>query len=131
MNIKNNKGIVGTDISISLIILMLFVAIVTTIFYQIGMTNLETTRHSVATDCVVNILETIQLIPYDDFLNTDLNEDWCTSKGIKIPDGYTVEIQKNSDQEKDNLMQEVKVTVSYRIKDQNKSVSINTLKIRQ
>jgi len=79
MYIRNDKGVVGSDIAISIIILMLFVAIVTTIFYQINMTNISTTRHATATNCVVNIIEYIKLMPYDEtFLDTDLDKTWCT-----------------------------------------------------
>lgn len=132
MNIKSNKGLVGTDISVSIIILILFVAIITTIFYQIGMSNLKTTRNSIATDCAVNIIEAIKLMSYEEFLNTDINKEWCEeSAGIDIPDGYNVTIEKIVDEEKKELMQEFKVTVSYTVQGQNNNISMTTLKISE
>ena len=126
MKIKSNKGLVGTDISISIIIAIVFIAIITMLFYQIGTANIETERQALVTNYAVDLLEQIALMPYDEFLTTELNETWYEAKGIQIPEQYHVSIEKKSNPEKDDLLKEVTVTVGY----EEKNVTITTLKTR-
>ena len=133
MYIKSNRGVVGSDVTIAIIILILFVTISTTIFYQINMSNISTTRYAHANNCVVNIIEYIKLMPYEEYLALDLsNEDdtqWCKDNGLNIPNGYTVNVNEISDEEKKEQVQEFEVIVSYNIGNEAKSISIKTLKI--
>lgn len=139
MQIKSNKGVVGTDLSIAVIILVLFITILTTIFYQIGRSNLETKRNAVATDYAVAILEKISLMPYDEFIqeDTDLNA-LCSyneesSEGkIVVSKGYEVNITKSEeDKDKEEYLKEVTVTIRYTVANQEKEVTMTTLKCRE
>ena len=136
MQIKDEKGLVGTDISIAVIIVVIFVTIITTIFYQIGMSHTRTRRHAAATDLAVNLLENIELMPYDEFLTTDLNELWTKKEGqegkIKIPKGYEVEIKRlEENEDKQDYVKEVRVSVHYKVGEDGKNITIKTLKQRE
>lgn len=136
MQIKDEKGLVGTDISIAVIIVVIFVTIITTIFYQIGMSHTRTRRNAVATDLAVNLLENIELMPYDEFLTTDLNELWTKKEGqegkIKIPKGYEVEIKRlEENEDKQDYVKEVRVSVHYKVGEDGKNITIKTLKERE
>ena len=134
MHIKSNKGLVGSDVTIAIIILMLFVTISTTIFYQISMSNISTERYAVANNLLINVVEYIKLMQYNEYTNADFSSDndtnWCKDR-INIPDGYNVIIIKYSDTEKDNIMQEFEVIVKYSIRNEEKEIKIRTLKVNE
>lgn len=133
MRIKENKGMVGTDVSIAIIILVLFVAIITTIFYQIGMSNKATTRQAMATNYAVNILEQIALMPYEGengFKNATEEELTNIAKQY-ITKGYEVTVTKaKNNVDKVDLLQEVTVKITYPLGNQTKELQIKTLKTR-
>lgn len=135
MHIKGNKGLVGSDVTIAIIILMIFVTISTTIFYQISMSNISIERYAVANNLLINVVEYIKLMQYKEYTNADFSgnndNDWCRGKGINIPDKYKVNITKYSDIEKDNIMQEFEVIVKYSIRNEEKEIKIRTLKVNE
>lgn len=131
MHIKSDKGIVGTDMAIAIIIIVLFVTIATTIFYQIGITNIETRRSAIATNGAVTILEKIATMDYDTFTEIDnLNQWYQNEANVALPEGYQVNIQKTNI-EKESYLTEVSVSISYLVQGKSKVLTIKTLKQNQ
>ena len=58
MKIKNNKGFVGVDTSIAIIILLIFIPTITAMIYNINKENKNVERKSQALNFAVNVMET-------------------------------------------------------------------------
>ena len=65
MKMKNNSGITGVDITISIIILVLFISLITNMFYNVGITSKKVSRKSEATYLAIQVIEALKQIEYD------------------------------------------------------------------
>ena len=66
INLKENKGFAGIDISISMIIILIFIPTIFGIVYNIGKANAEVKRKSTATSIASDVLEIIKSENYVD-----------------------------------------------------------------
>lgn len=64
MKHKSNRGFTGIDITIALIIISFFISIISTLFYNIYLTNSEVVRNNMANKYAIDILEKIELLNY-------------------------------------------------------------------
>ena len=69
MNFRNNKGITGTDISVSLIIIVLFVGIISTLVYNFSAESKEINRKSQAIDIAISKIESMKQSNYDEIVD--------------------------------------------------------------
>jgi len=128
MNIRNNKGFTGVDVSVSVIVLLIFVALITSVFYNFSVKTKNVDRNSEATYIAVQVIEAVKARNFADVAIGNYN----SVAGVDIPTGYTVDIKVedyhdiNQDAE-EGLMKIVKVTVSYTVGNEEKSVDISTL----
>lgn len=74
MDIKNNKGITGIDITVSIVILALFISLITSMFYNVSVVGKVVNRKSDATYMAVQVIEAAKQLGYD-----------------KLPKGYVEE----------------------------------------
>ena len=65
MNFKSNKGYTGADISIALIILLIFIPTIGAIIFNITLANNNTKRKVVAMNFATSILELAKETDYD------------------------------------------------------------------
>lgn len=153
---KKNRGVAGIDISISMIIILIFIPTVFGIVYNIQKMNAEVRRKSVAVNIATNVLEIIKSEKYSDIivtgseLNAALKGKYEESKNYKNPDkeetGYSYvyytttgengehyQIQigvKNyypSDAQKQDYIKQVKVRVFYPCGDNVKDIDISVI----
>ena len=68
-NLKKNNGFTQADIVISIVILMLFTTLVSTLFYNSYVSSMSSKRHSEATTYLSKIFESTELISYDNLEN--------------------------------------------------------------
>ena len=57
MNLKNNKGVLGIDISVAVIIIFILIPIITGMIYNINKTNANIKRKSQALNIAINCME--------------------------------------------------------------------------
>ena len=124
MNIRMNKGVVGVDVGIAIIIFIMFVTVITMLFYNSLMSTIATERKAIATDIAIKVIENIEVMDYNSFL-TKTNEK--LTENIEIPDGYNAQVSVSSAQEKD-LLREITVTITYNFKDNEEKVEMKALK---
>ncbi len=155
INLKENKGFAGIDISISMIIILIFIPTIFGIVYNMGKTNAEEKRKSTATSIASDVLEIIKSENYIDVdvQNSQLNNDIAnkyessTYKNTKKEesgynyiyysylgkDGEHYQIQigiKNyypSDTDTQDLIKQVKVRVFYISGDTVKDIDIGMI----
>lgn len=60
MKYRNNKGITGIDVSVALIIIVIFVGIVTTIVYNFTVSSRKINRKAMATDIAIAKIENLK-----------------------------------------------------------------------
>ena len=100
MKLKDNRGFTGADVAISTIILIVFMSLISKLFYNITVTSTKIQRKSVATELAIKTIEslktaefanlTVQEIP--DISNTAEDISVLNLSGITVPNGYTVGI---------------------------------------
>lgn len=88
MKIKNNKGFVGVDTSIAIIILLIFIPTITAMIYNINKENKNVERKSKALNFAVNVMETAKGIGMKDLTLENMEKE--------ITNLYSTEIQQNS-----------------------------------
>lgn len=153
--LKKNNGFAGIDISISAIVILIFIPTIFGIFYNIQKTNKFVERKTNAVDIATNIMEIIKTESYEDISNEEdskLNQDilsqykkttpnseiaedeeyngylYYSSTGLKN-EQYVIQVGiKNyypSETEKEDLIKQIRVRVFYPYGDKLQKVEIN------
>ena len=129
-NITKNKGFTTADIVISVIIIMLFIGIITTLYYNFYITTSSKNRNAMATNYLIDIIEETKILKYDDATEEAVQN---IITNANIPEGYTVtaSIQKYNETEgntdKIDLIKILKVNVQYTVGDKTEKIEMSTL----
>lgn len=156
MNFRKNNGFTGIDISISMIIILIFIPTVFGIVYNIQKTNVSVKRESKAVSIAIDVLEIAKSKPYDavkleassDFL-TSLNKNYSqstyTNSSTEESDyeyiyysltgeddeHYQIQIGLQnyypSSTEQEDLIKKIKVTVFYPVGNMIENIDISTV----
>ena len=151
MKIKNNKGLTGVDVTISVIILTIFVSLIANMFYNVSQIGNAVNRKSEATYVAVQIIEAMKQVNYDD-LPTGLTEDTTAinleklnellidEDKIVLKNGYSVDINvenykkikgETEGEELEDILKRVTVTVKYNEKAKEQTVELTTVVVRE
>ena len=137
MKLKNNKGVTGVDIAISVLILIIFVSLIAGLFYNMGITSKKIDRKAEATNLAIGAIERMKLVDFADLENTKTNDD-DGRKGINesniptltdldVPNGYKVEISVE-DYDDGSVAKIIRAYVTYMENNQNQEIKIETIK---
>lgn len=151
-NLRKNNGFAGIDISISMIIILIFIPTIFGIVYNIGKNNEEVTRKSTAVGIATNVLEIAKKESYENintsgnglvndiiqkyetstYTSTETEEDgysyvYFFTKGEK-DEHYQIQVGvKNyypDETQNLDLIKQVKVRVFYPVGDKVKNIDI-------
>ena len=136
MNLKNNKGYTGVDISIAIIIIMIFIPTLMAISYSIQKTSNDVKRKADAITIATEILETSKTIAYENLdnmeeesyislLETKYSKEVSYDINIEVENYYPEEV---SEEDREDLVKKIKVIVTYPIGNKTKSIDISTLR---
>ena len=140
MNLRSNKGVTGVDLSVSLVIIVLFVGIIATLIYNFGVSSKGINRTTTATNIAISKIEELKQENYETLQGT--TTEYKDENGItkaNAPYKVTSEVTKYANsiyadnltnEEKENLkdvIKIVKVTVEYKVGDKNESLDISTV----
>ena len=127
---KLNKGATLNDIVVAMIIIIILAGTVIGMFYKIYFNNSMIRMNAMAVNYAINILEYTDKIPYD-----DVKEDIDFKSMFNIPDDFIVlfEVKKynEDDDTKEDVIKTVKLTVKYRLQDNEEEFYISKLKIKE
>ena len=70
--LKQEKGFTGVDLTIAVIILMLFVALITTLFYNVYLSSSSTKRSATANSYIIDVFEQIDRMTYEEVLQDNI-----------------------------------------------------------
>lgn len=132
MDLKKNKGFTGVDISIALIVLIIFVGTIATIIYNFEVQSKAIERKSEATSIIIDILEYAKASNFN-----ELNTEYLTNyKDINYSDknGYDITINCQTDVEAlgiqnnntENVAKKVTVSVKYLVGKNEQNLDIYT-----
>lgn len=140
MNIRNNKGVTGVDLSVALIIIVLFVGLIIMLVNNFGVSTKGINRTTIATNIAIVKIEELKSLEYDTLNGTTV--EYKDENGItqaSAPYKVTTEITKYidseyvnnlSDEEKEKMqdvIKIVKVTVEYKVGNKNENIDISTV----
>ncbi len=130
--IKSNKGATITDVVTGVLILVMFTGILTTSFYNIYKHNVLIKYNSQAVDYTIKILEYTDRIKYEEVTN-DLNT--IIKEKFSIKDNFDVKLEvqnyNKEDEQKEDIIKIVKVTVNYKAVGEEHQYSVQKLKIKE
>ena len=138
MKFKDNKGVTGVDLSIAIVILIVFISFIAALFYNLSYTAKEIERKSTATNIAIKVIEALKATQFEDLTQTLSEEDGnstfikLTESDLdtliseKIPNGYTVRIFIQ-DYNSENIIKIIKVEVTYKQRSNTENITIETL----
>ena len=142
MKIRSEKGFTGIDISISVVIIFIFVSIIAALIAQVNSTSKQISLKSDATYIAINEIEQIKLDgiePYIGKSEANGNNVICENEPVENEEGFFrtiavvdyADIKQDSDEESQEIVPDVvkKVTVkiSYMFHGNEQSVELSTI----
>lgn len=133
MKLKDNKGVTGVDVAISLVIIIIFVSFIAALFYNVSTTSKRIDRKTTATNLAVEVIEAMKSVGCEQLASNTEETELTTEnmstlifKQIDIPNGYTVKISIE-DYNDSGIVKTVTAKVSYLDGKQTETVKIETL----
>ena len=139
MSIKEEKGISGIDIVVSVIILTIFITLIGNIITNINLNSKDIERKTQATSYAVDEIETIKAIGYlatyedkginqeDIISEQDINDESGNFTGyhkkVTIKDYQLI---KNDTTKEKNVLKQLTVEISYKSRSKDKNIQIST-----
>ena len=138
MNLKNNKGYTGVDISIAMIIIMIFIPTLFGISYSVQKTSSEVKRKSEAIAIATDIIESAKTVSYNSLdnlsaesyissLETKYSKNVSYDINIEVANYYPADV---NEEDRVDQIKTVKVTVTYPIGNKTKSIDISTVRTK-
>lgn len=132
--LKSNKGFTGTDIVISLIVLVMFTGVLVTTFYNYYLSISAKNRNAIATNCIIDVIENIQMVPYENIDEQKVNEIiQALYNNNTIQDQYTVtaKLEKYNEmpgnEQKYDVIKKITVNVKYNVGNNERQIEISNL----
>lgn len=139
MNLKNEKGVTGIDISIAVVIIFIFVSIIAIIIANLNNSSKELDRKSEAIYIAINEIENIKNQGFSKYetLNKESTQDMDGNSFVNQPtetEGFYktisvldyTEIEGNEDKVP-NIVKKVTVTISYMFNGKEEKVELATI----
>ena len=135
LNIKGNNGITGIDLVVAIIIITIFIGLLTSLMVGLYKQATDIQKSANAMSYATQILEKVDEKTFEEVKDLNFVENLKNSGEITIPEGYTVtyEVSDLPDvaSEVNEVMQKVKVRIDYKILNEEKSMFLMKLKIKE
>lgn len=156
--LKSQKGITGIDLTVSIIIIMLFISIITLLAVNVSTSLSAKRRVDLATECMTKIMEQIDKIDYNNVeivdttqvssgstytassllesvktivFNTTLDSKWQDYDISNYGDILNVSISAENylpEGETEDLLKKVTVKIGYRVNKKDETIEVSRLK---
>ena len=138
MLVKEEKGLTGVDIAISIVVITIFIAMIANLIANINLNTQDIKRKSTATSYAIQEIEKVKAQGYIDDYNSKgidsedvlKDEDIYSNsefsgyhKKVTIKDYVLVTNNKNK---KQDIVKEITVEISYKLGGKDKKVTITT-----
>lgn len=126
--IFNEKGITGIDLTIGIVVLSIFTGVIVSLMLNAYSTSIGVKKSANAMAYATIILEKVDEKSFEDV--NDSFVAYLEALGeVDISDDYTITF--NTEVLEENLFKKATITVSYDVNDEQKSITINKLKIKE
>lgn len=117
--VKSNKGVMGADIVVSLLVLTLFAGVIASLFADVFFQNISIRMNALATNYAIKILEDTDKMAYNDVTQAQMDKNLTNKYGISSNYTVTVKVENYNanDYTKKDLIKIITVTVKYTLKD--------------
>ncbi|MFR0822722.1 MAG: hypothetical protein ACLU84_05005 [Clostridia bacterium] len=131
--VKSNKGVMGADIVVSLLVLTLFAGVIASLFADVFFQNISIRMNALATNYAIKILEDTDKMAYNDVTQAQMDKNLTNKYGISSNYTVTVKVENYNanDYTKKDLIKIITVTVKYTLKDKPYTYTVKKLKIRE
>lgn len=138
MIIKEEKGVTGIDISISLIVITIFISMIASLIANININAEDTQRKTKATSYAIQEIEKFRALGYStEYEGKGINEKEILKEEDILENqrftGYHKEILikdyvliSNDNTKEANLVKEITVEISYKLAGEEKNIKIST-----
>lgn len=134
MNLKNEKGITTIDVTVSIILITLFVALIAVLIYNVNKNSDSMERRAEATNYVINAIAEIKTTNFDNLQNSEQNiGDTGYYEKITVIDYADLKREEQSEQDDSiisGLVKKVTVEVSYKDGDTTQTVDLSTIRTK-
>lgn len=139
MKYKSEKGVTTIDITISIILITLFVAIITTLMYIVNKNSSSIERKAEATNYAINEIENLKLQNFEELQDTDESTNNFTdiidtegnmtgySKKITITDYANLPENQNDSTILSGLVKKITVEISYKDGNTIQTIDLSTV----
>lgn len=134
MRIKSEKGITGIDITVSIIIITLFVSLIATLMYTTNKNASTMERRTEATNYAITEIEKLKAQTFSDLQDTNETNDFTNIMEGTNPTGYakkiTITDYANLPGKTDavsGLVKQVTVEIAYKDGDTTQTVELSTV----
>lgn len=135
MKIKNEKGIVGADIAISVVVIFIFVSLISMLIYNINLLTVGQERMSEAIYIAINEIEGLKIDRYDMYKDSNLSvNNGVVVDNEMVKEGYykTITVIDYTDLEGNEdktagIVKKATVTISYMHNGEPQSVELSTV----
>ena len=148
MKFKSEKGVTGIDITLSVILITIFIGLLTTLSLNIEQKSKQVDRHAEALYYAVNSIEEVKKMDFETLpKTTDLNNNKISlladgylknEKGQETPYYRTTNVidysQMPENQGKNSIpdiAKKINVKISYRVKEENKEINLSVVKVKE
>lgn len=139
MRIKNEQGITNIDLTITIILITLFITIIATLIFTINRNSTSVERGTEATNYAINEIENLKAQDFETLTDTDdTTNDFIDitdaegqltgySKKITITDYANLPENQDDDTILSGLVKKVTVEISYKDGDTIETVDLSTV----
>lgn len=129
MNIRSEKGITNIDITVSIILITIFVTIIGTLAYSINSNIMAMEKRTEAINYAINEIEKLKATNIDELEAMEVSENIGSTgyyKKITVTDYADFEKNQGKGIVR-NLVKQVKVEISYKQGKETKTIDLSTL----
>lgn len=124
----DNKGVTGIDLAISLIIIAIFSGVIAMLMANMYRTSIEIQKSANAMAYATIVLEKVDEKSFEE-IEDDFVEKLKSSGEFSMDDSYSMNF--STDILEENLFKKIVVKINYEIGGEQKSITINKLKIKE
>lgn len=127
----NNRGVTGIDLVVSLIMIVMFVGLITSLMSATYKLSIEIQKSANANAYATMIFEKVDEKAYED-INNNFVETLKSTGEISIDNDYTIEfsVRPITSLEED-VLKKVEIAVKYDVNGEEKIIVMNKLKIKE
>ena len=136
MFIKEEKGLTGIDIAISIIIITIFIAVIGNLIVNINLNAKDSERKTIATSYAVQEIENIKAKDFQEYTDKGIQEPYVIEEDIMKDNNFTgyhkkITIKdyvliKQDNSKEPNIVKEATVEISYKIGKEEKIIRLAT-----